>query len=90
MLPSRPAMWKVVEQCARDGKLEALRDGKIISGGEIGKRKKPAEKKGHTKEHAKGSGRGVVHDGKRDSVSKSGGDKERADDDESDGGFFEK
>ena len=70
----KPAIWTVVEQCTADGTLEALRDGKIMTGLSV-KEKKP---------------RSTRKDENGLAGSKPAKDIAPQEDEESDGGFFEK
>ena len=69
-------MWHVVERCAAEGTLEALRDGKVAIGIPGGKLTPAMEKDGEKREGKSGS-----------KAAKSAALLER--DGDSDGGFFE-
>ena len=81
LVREKPAMWHVVERCAAEGTLEALREGKLAAGIPIGRTTPaPLEKAG-----AKCEGRnGGLVESKAAKRAKS---LER--DGDSDGGFFE-
>lgn len=81
-LASRPAMWRIVESCMKQGTLEALRDGKMT-------RELPITSRPPPKDHARGPGGGVMLDASKSNSSKAAQPNEREVDDESDGGFFE-
>lgn len=79
LVTEKPAMWKVVERCTADGTLEALRDGKLATSIQAGKKKNvpeiPRAKRGSESGHA---GSKSVKSAAR-----------REQDEDSDGGFFE-
>ena len=77
MVTEKPAVWKIVEQCTAEGTLEALKDGKLATSIPVGKRE-PAPEKPRSNREGKNGGAG----------SKSS--KTQGQDEESDGGFFEK
>lgn len=86
MQASRPAMWTIVENCMRNGTLEALRNGKMTTT-LIMRNKKPAA----TKARARGPGGGVmINFGSAPEPTEARPSKEQDSGDESDGGFFEK
>ena len=75
----KPAIWNMVEQCTVDGTLEALRDGKLVSGIIAQERRSPPENPR------------LKRKGKNDRAgSKPAKDIAPQEGDESDGGFFEK
>ena len=76
----KPAVWKMVEQCTADGTLEALRDGKLVTGPSA-KEKKPRPEK--TRPIRKG-GNGLTGSKSAKYVA-----PPRQEGEESDGGFFE-
>ena len=79
LVTEKPAMWDVVERCTADGTLDALRDGKLVTGMVAGKRKRhPA--KARSKRQSKNDRAGSR-------ASKGAVAQEQHD--ESDGGFFE-
>ena len=80
LVRDKPAMWKVVERCTAEGTLEALREGRVAVGISVGKGT-PAPEKNRSKREAKKG-----HVGSKSS--KSVAPQEQ--DEESDGGFFEK
>lgn len=85
ILASRPAMWHVVENCMRNGTLEALRNGKMTTTLTM-RSTNPAA----TKTYARGSGGGVMIDfGAAPETTERGQSQEQDDSDKSDGGFFE-
>ena len=84
-LASRPAMWTIVENCTREGTLDALRDGKMTQNLSVNRTKQLP------KNHAKGPGGGVMLDGSTATPSKKETPSQHMDvDDDSDGGFFER
>ncbi|KAM0802222.1 hypothetical protein BDR22DRAFT_803841 [Usnea florida] len=76
----KPAIWKMVEQCTEDGTLEALRDGKLVTGLSAKEKKSPPEK---TRPTRKG-GNGLTGSKPAKDVAPLPQEGE-----ESDGGFFE-
>lgn len=86
IIASRPAMWRIVENCMKDGTLEALRNGKLTTSLGMG-RKKPAT----AKAHARGSGGGVMVDfGSTPAPNEVQAAQDQGLSDESDGEFFER
>ena len=79
MVTVKPAIWNIVEQCTADGTLEALRDGKLVTGISAKEKKPPPEKTRPTRKGENGL-----------AGSKSAKDIAPQEDEESDGGFFEK
>lgn len=79
LVREKPAMWQVVERCAAEGTLEALRDGKLAAGIPGGKTT-PAPEKARSKREGKNG-----HVGSKSA--KSAAPLEQ--DGDSDGGFFE-
>ena len=75
----KPAIWNMVEQCTADGTLEALRDGKLVTGISAKEKKPPPEKPRSTRKVENGL-----------AESKLAKDIAPQEDEESDGGFFEK
>lgn len=85
-LASRPAMWRIVENCMREGTLEALRNGKLSITISMGN-KKPTK----AKAHARGPEGGVTVDfGSKPEPTEARKEEEQDSSEESDGGFFEK
>lgn len=86
IIASRPAMWRIVKNCMKDGTLEALRNGKLTKPLGMG-RKKPAA----AKAHARGHGGGVMVDfGSTPAPNDVRSARDGGSNDESDGEFFEK
>lgn len=86
VLPSRPAMWNIVEICMRNGTLDALRNGKLTTKLAVGGNK-PAS----AKAHARGPGGGVmINFGTAPESTTARPPQEQDSSGESDGGFFEK
>ena len=75
----KPAIWKMVEQCTADGTLEALRDGKLVTGTPAKEKKPPPEKPRSTRNGENGLAGSELA---KDTAPQEG--------EESDGGFFEK
>ena len=75
----KPAMWDIVERCTADGTLDALRDGKLVTGMVAGNGKQRSEK-GRSKRASKNDRAGSQ-------AAKSAVAQEQGE--ESDGGFFE-
>lgn len=82
LVTKKPAMWQVVQQCTAEGTLEALRDGKWATSTPVGKRKPSAPEKLGSKHDNKN---GPAAAGSQSSKTTA----RQAQDDESDGGFFE-
>lgn len=80
LVAKKPIMWQVVEQCTAQGTLEALRDGKVATSISIGERKPSAPEKPRSKQDNKNGPAGLKS---------SKTTARQAQDDESDGGFFE-
>lgn len=80
LVTEKPAMWQVVEQCTAEGTLEALRDGKLATSAPVDKRKPSAPEKPWSKHASKTSAA-------RSKSSKT--TARQAQEEESDGGFFE-
>ena len=74
----KPAIWKMVEQCTADGTLEALRDGKLVTGISAKEKRPPPEKIRPTR---KGEN-GLTGSKPAKNIAPQEGE-------ESDGGFFE-
>lgn len=81
LVTEKPAMWMVVERCTADGVLEALRDGKLADGISVGKKKAAADKTRSKREGKNGRAGGSKSLKNAESTEQ---------DEESDGGFFEK
>lgn len=79
LVTEKPAMWKEVERCTTEGTLEALRDGKLATSIQVGKRR-PAREKPRLKRDGKDDRAGSK-------LSKSAALQNQ--DEEDDGGFFE-
>ena len=82
LVAEKPPMWKVVERCAADGTLEALRDGKIATGMSLAKKELTGERSG-SKRKGK-NGRAGPQSSKSEVLQ-----KQDEEDDDDDGGFFE-
>lgn len=80
LVAKKPAMWQRIEQCTVEGTLEALRDGKLATSTPLGTRNSSAPEKSRSKHDSKNvptgskSLKAIVR---------------QAQDEESDGGFFE-
>lgn len=81
---SRPTIWHVVEQCMEQGTLMALRDGKLGRTPPDAKASKAVPKPGH---HTTATDKGASQKEKDKSKTEI---LPKDEDDESDGGFFEK
>lgn len=81
---SRPTIWNVVEQCMEEGTLMALRDGKLGRAPPDATAGKAVTRAGH---HDTATDKGPLREGKGKSKTET---LPKDDDDESDGGFFEK
>ncbi|KAL8667307.1 MAG: hypothetical protein Q9202_000880 [Teloschistes flavicans] len=80
--PEKPAMWTVVENCMKDGTLQALRDGNLRTNTNLTSRAQPPAKSAGPRRFQKQRNDGhPAEDSGRTTA------KER--EDESDGGFFE-
>ena len=88
LVAEKPAMWKLVERCAADGTLEALRDRKLagISTPEAAAKREPPRKKEKAVSRSERDGRSGGG-GAGSLLSKGAVSQEP--DEESDGGFFE-
>lgn len=73
LVAEKPAMWKVVERCAAEGTLEALREGKVIAAME-------------KRRESKNGGRAA---GSKKALKRPGTQEQEQDEAKSDGGFFE-
>lgn len=72
----KPPMWMVVERCAAEGTLEALREGKLTPPPLASEEEEKKPREGKHARRAGASARGVSH-------------KEEEEEEKSDGGFFE-
>ena len=81
LVVEKPAMWHVVERCAAEGTLEALRDGKVATGISVGKGTPAMVKAGK-----RGGRDGLVGS---ESAKSAKSAKPREQEGDSDGGFFE-
>ena len=86
---SRPAMWTIVEDCMEAGTLEALREGKLAKPMSI-RREKPTQNKESRKSGRGLESSGVLLDSTKKHSRQSEQPRESDDDDQSDGGFFER